>query len=392
MSDPSLEVTGSRRALVDPQGAPVVAKGSLWTFRLVDVADAIDLQVASKRLSVDAHKRTTFQRPPPRRDKVALRRAMPTLGIDLGPQALSLQRIDVELAGKGVAHAYERGTIAVSYRAPIAAGTSMSELPRLVRQLFDETSIAQSAQREIGAILERIGPAVHGPRVGAPVDAYTVVFIEAFAGGGTVAELAAWTGLPKLMLGETAPAPLHPRQIAEALEGIDGYQAGDLFVMSDRCAVVVEPSGDTDVVQVLEYVRAQVLELTYLDELLDDDLAAAHRALSAPRSKALTFFWDPHGRETRRIARRLAETTRFTQRIEASTRLLGDSYLARVARAAFARFGAADLTAAIERKHQLVAGVHEMLHGEAESIRGLVLEITIVGLIVFEVVHALVAT
>ncbi len=70
-------------------------------------------------------------------------------------------------------------------------------------------------------------------------------------------------------------------------------------------------------------------------------------------------------------------------------KLLGDAYLTRVAWAAFTRFGSADLEAAIAHKHELVAGVHEMLHDEAESVLGLTLELTVIGLIVSEVVMSL---
>ncbi len=91
------------------------------------------------------------------------------------------------------------------------------------------------------------------------------MFIEALAGTTSAADVLAWTGLPKLILGETGPEPLHPRQIAEVLDTADGYQSSDLFVLGDRCALVVEPSGDPDLPQVLEYVRAQLVELAYLD-------------------------------------------------------------------------------------------------------------------------------
>lgn len=384
------DLSGSRRA-VDVEGAPVIVRGALLCYRTIDVADAIDLDAASKLLAADgSRKRTTFLRAPPRRDRLALKRAMPTLGVELGSHPIELAKIDRTLAGTVTAHAYERGTIAVAYRFPLAGGTAMSDLPRVVRQLFDERRLDETAQREIDGIVARIGPAVRGRRQGAPIDAYTVVLVQALAGGAGPAELLAWSGLPKLLLGETSPGPLHPRQIAEALEGADGYQADDLCLLGDRCALVVEPGGDLDVPQVIEYVRAQLVELQYLDERVDADLAAAQAALASPRSWWAQVFWNPHGRAAQGIARRLAETTRFTERLEASTKLLGDAYLTRIARSAFARFGSAELQAAIAHKHELVTRIHEMLHAEGEAARGLALELAIVGLIVFEVVFAIV--
>jgi hypothetical protein len=384
------DLSGSRRA-VDVEAAPVIVRGALLCYRTIDVADAIDLDAASKVLAADgSKKRTTFLREPPRRDRLALKQAMPTLGVELGACAIELPRIDRTLTGTATAHAYERGAIAVAFRFPVAGGTAMSDLPRVVRQLFDERRLDERAQQEIDAIVDRIAPAVRGRRARAPIDAYTIVLVQALAGGAGPDALRAWSGLPKLVLGETSPAPLHPRQVEETLAGADGYQAGDLCVLGDRCAVVVDPGGELDVPQVIEYVRAQLVELQHLDERVDADLVAAQAALAAPRSRLLQVLWNPHGRAAQAIARRLAETTRFTERLTASTKLLGDAYLTRVARAAFTRFGAGDLQAAIQHKHELVARIHEMLHDEGEAARGLAIELAIVGLIVFEVVFAIV--
>lgn len=50
------------------------------------------------------------------------------------------------------------------------------------------------------------------------------------------------------------------------------YYQDDLVVLTWDRAFIYEPSGDSDVADVIEVANAQLLELRYYDELLDDEL------------------------------------------------------------------------------------------------------------------------
>ena len=71
-------------------------------------------------------------------------------------------------------------------------------------------------------------------------------------------------------------------------------------------------------------------------------------------------------------------------------RQIGDFYLARVYRSAVRRFRIATWQASVDRKEALVRQIYELLNGEVEHSRMFWLEATIVILILFEIVMALV--
>ncbi|MGZ3682673.1 MAG: hypothetical protein ACXVCI_02415 [Bdellovibrionota bacterium] len=86
---------------------------------------------------------------------------------------------------------------------------------------------------------------------------------------------------------------------------------------------------------------------------------------------------------------RYIEFSEFTERVENSLKVVGDFYLATVYRAATRRFRLNDWQQDITRKMNLLAQVSSLLQGEVNIRRSHWLEITVIVLILFEVVSAL---
>ena len=86
--------------------------------------------------------------------------------------------------------------------------------------------------------------------------------------------------------------------------------------------------------------------------------------------------------------RDLMGLSELVERIDNAIKSVGDFYAARVYRGAMRRLRIEAWKESIERKQTLIGEAYEMLKGEAEVRRGLILEVTVIVLIVIEVIQA----
>jgi uncharacterized Rmd1/YagE family protein len=87
---------------------------------------------------------------------------------------------------------------------------------------------------------------------------------------------------------------------------------------------------------------------------------------------------------------RVADSTELVERAENALKVTDDVYLARVYSAALEIFRARAWRAGIDRKLGIVRDTYAMLNAEAQAARAEALEVAIVGLILVEIVLALV--
>jgi hypothetical protein len=167
------------------------------------------------------------------------------------------------------------------------------------------------------------------------------------------------------------------------------YYEDDLVVLTWDRAFIYEPRSDSDVADILEVANAQLLELRYYDELLDDELPRmydlveqTHRAtnLLAPRRFA---------KLARKLYTLVAEVTELTEKADNVLQVTEDVYLARVYSAALELFRVRTVGAAVDRKLAIVRDTYAALYAEASDARGELLEIAIVILILLELAVAL---
>ena len=199
--------------------------------------------------------------------------------------------------------------------------------------------------------------------------------------------------LARLLLGERDDTVLSPQERAEVLQTSFSYTANDLAVIDWNGAFVYEPSGSTDIPDVLEIVNAQLLELRYYDDLLDRSIKGVYEGglQSHGRGPALLrILRSPYRRMARRVLATLLEMSEFIERVENSLKIIGDFYLARVYEGAVRRLRIRQWQSAVTRKQQMLNQVYALLKGEVDIDRSLMLETMVVVLIVLEMLLALV--
>ena len=163
----------------------------------------------------------------------------------------------------------------------------------------------------------------------------------------------------------------------------------DLVVLTWDRAFLYEPRHDTDVADVLEVANAQLLEMRFYDERLDEELPRIYDTVEAARRTPFLLSARRYARLARGLHGLVAEVTELTERVDNALQVTEDVYLARVYAAAMALFRVPVVSAAVDRKLQTVRETYQALYDEAHSSRAELLEIAVVILIMMEVALSL---
>jgi hypothetical protein len=168
------------------------------------------------------------------------------------------------------------------------------------------------------------------------------------------------------------------------------YYKDDLVVLTWDRAFLVEPTGDLDVADVLEVANAQLLEMRYYDDLLDDELPRMYDRVEETRRALRGLSRRRFADLARDLHTLVAEVTELTEKVDNALQVTEDVYLARIYAAALGIFRVPNVSAAVDRKLSIIRDTYTALYDEASSTRAELLEIAIVLLIVLEIFLAFV--
>lgn len=366
-------------------GHPGIAAGEIIFYRLFDIAYAIDLRRAEavlarrpaaaarrKRLSATPPKAVSFDSPPV------------VLGLD--PVRLPLDDTTQEASVAG--HLYDFGVLSLALSVPVRDlpwASFVDRVNALAAALGDPASDALWSSL-VARVRAELAEALVRPSETPLQEDYTVALVRAFDRPMTAARIAADIDLVPLLSGERLPLADDAR--AELLRARFSYYVDDYAVLTWDRAFVYEPHPDTDVIDVLEVANAQLLEMRYYDELLDDELPRMYALVEQTQRSGLLS-----SRRFAKLARRLytlvAEVTELTERVDNALHVTEDVYLARVYAGAVDLLRVKLFSTAVERKLAIIRDTYAALYDEAGARRAEVLELAIVALILIEIVIAL---
>ncbi len=359
-----------------------VQDGSVRIYRILDVADGIDL-VRAEALAASPKSRFRLASP-----RLALEVAHPPLRLGLGARDVRIagvpHRVEVQ------ASLFDYGVASVLLELPIAPGTSLDELVPLAEALIEQATpeideVARSVATDLGGAL---AAALSRPHAWEGMETYTVFFVRSFDRRVTGAELVEHAPLARLLLGETDPVPLSSGERADVLKHRFAYLETDLAVVDWNSAFVHEPSGSSDVPDLLELATAQLLELRYYDAFLDRELSAIRGEVELARPPRL--FTRRYNRLMHRTAALLVDMSEMVERVENAVKIVGDFYLARLYQAALRRFRLPAWQESVLRKQRMLSEVYRILSDGADTRRSEMLELTVIALIAWEVLFAFV--
>ena len=181
---------------------------------------------------------------------------------------------------------------------------------------------------------------------------------------------------------------LSGEETADAVRLHVSYSPNDLFLADWAAAVLIDRDCE-ETMQVIELSNVQLLEYRYIDNRLDDILAAAYRQLQPRASFFSRLPLSMFHRPMRQLGELKVDANEVFERTGNVLKLVGDQYLARTYRQLAERFHLPEWEESIHRKLEVIEGVYKTLSDQAETARGELLEVTVVILIVIEVVAAL---
>ncbi len=359
-------------------------QGTLRVYRLFDVADEIDLARA-QALAAGPSARRTWEGV---HSSGAIEIPHPPLHLDLGRRSVPL----ASGAREAIAslHLFEYGVASVLYKIPIPPGTTLEGLLPLAEELtvLPTPGLDAAARGEAEEACRALAPALLHPHHWEGLETFHVFLVEAFDEPVPAREVLARAPIARLLLGETSPTPLSESEEADVLKHHFSYLADDLAVVDWNSAFLYEPSGVADIADLLEFATAHLLELRYYDALLDRELQGIYAEMQAGRGPQ-RLFTRRYAKLQRRTAALLLELSEMIERLENGVKIVGDFYLARVYQAAVRRFRLPAWQEDVLRKQRLLAGVHRLLDEATGVRRAELLEVTIILLILWEILWAL---
>ncbi|MGI3777802.1 MAG: hypothetical protein ACRYGC_10980 [Janthinobacterium lividum] len=364
---------------------PRVASGEVIAFRLFDVAYAVDLVRAEaiwsarpgagsarRRLSATSPKAVAYDVPP--------------VVLTLEPVALV---IEGHMAVAGVtARLYDFGVLTLALRVP-AADLGWAGFAALVNAV--DAAVGPGAEHPVWRTLREqvcglLEAALERPTLSVLEEDYLIGMVRAFDRAMSAAEIGERLDLVPLLSGEARALSEGARQ--DLLRKRFSYYTDDLVVLTWDRAFLYEPHGDSDVLDVLEVANAQLLEVRYYDELLDDELPRMYDLVERTRRGGGVLSSRRFARLARRLYALVAEVTELTEKADNALQVTEDVYLARIYTAALELFRVRVVAAGVDRKLAIIRDTYAALYDEASGGRAALMELAIVVLIVVEIVLA----
>lgn len=365
----------------------VVQSAQIIALRLFDIAYAIDLGKAEslwQSRGISPSSRSRLATTPAK----ALSFETPPLLLTLEPVDLLVNRKPV--TARAFARVYDFGVVSISLRLPV----EQLSWPEFTSAVLEANTLLGSAEGEalwitmLDSLKGALGPALIRPTTVHLQEDYLMGVVDRLSEPLTAQELLARVNVVPLLSGEIKP--LSETAKKDLLRQTHSYYEDDLVILTWDRALIYEPRGESDVIDVLEVANAQLLEMRYYDELLDDELPIMYDRVEAAHRVSNIRAPGHYADLARKLHTLVAEVTELTERVDNALQVMEDVYLARVYTAALDLFRVTKLNAAVDQKLAIIKDTYTALYDEAHARRATILEITIVVLILIELVLALV--
>ena len=376
--------------IADSTAEVIVEAGAIVALRLFDIAYAIDLAAAESAWASRTQSGT-------RRSRLNASPAK-AIAFDVPPVMLALDPLPLQLADGSVtaqvsARVYDFGVVAFALRVEVdqLPWGSFADRLEAVQAAVGPASTTLIWSDLLDRVRSTLAPALIKPSEATLQDSiqedYLLGIVHRLAEPLSAEALQERVDLVPLLSGERRTLSEGARR--DLLRKRFSYYQDDLVVLTWDRAFIYEPSGDSDVADVIEVANAQLLELRYYDELLDDELPRMNDLVDQTRNSLGIVAPRRFAKLARRLYTLVAEVTELTEKVDNALQVTEDVYLARIYSAALELFRVPSVSAAVDRKLSIIRDTYTALYDESSGARGALMEFAIVMLIVVEVVLAL---
>jgi hypothetical protein len=344
-----------------------------------EVANSIDLDAAERRIAA-AQRQTITEK----------RRAPSYFEYRPAPLRVTWEALSHQVAGfttRGAAQLvmYDFGAVSLTFAIPLQG--PLQNLIGLGAALRGNAVLQSAARGHVEQLMELLGDAAARTSIAPFVEDYVVFHVD---------ELSPAEPAPALFGREAGLVAQILRAEARQLSGQEinaatalqaSFGPGDLTVIDTDTALVFDPEA-ADVLDVIEFANAQILEMRFLDQELDDALERSYLLLSRRTWswRAALRFSDP---DLHRVAQFQLDAAILFERVTNALKLIGEQYLTRIYGLVSRRFHLADWDASITRKLQTVESIYSKMADRAAQRRMELLEWIIIILIAVSIVVTL---
>lgn len=356
----------------------LVTKGRILAQRIFDVADEVRLAEAQALLQRTSD-RLSFVRTASR-----IRNSEPPLQVVLDAQFAAIEGVP---ARSVVTRIYDLGAVVVTFDIPLPHAMNSEELIAFAAKVLDnEERITAEARPIAEGITRAVASASRVVDVSDIVEDYTVIVIEGtdskLAGDAIKAEI----DIARLLLGERTAVADSER--THVLRQSFAYNPDELVVLDWNSALIVDSRGGLEVADVIELATVQLLELRAYDQIVQRQLTRLYKEIGGRKARKLS---SRHYRQlSLDIMRLFVDLSELTDRFDNSLQMIGDTWLARIHRAAVEEFDIPRWRKLLEDKLNVLHQFNTLLVDQVTTRDSMRLETAIVALIVFEIFLALI--
>jgi hypothetical protein len=362
---------------------PDIRTGTLTIYQLYDIGDEIELNLAQTCLAEPAVRR----HPPVRvRQAESIQIAQPPVRVEVG--AVSTTLGGISLAGTLCASIYDLGAVALAMELSLPQPTAWATVADLLWAAQEPPKALQSHFLAALEELERVlRPVIARPHRASIVEDYSILVVERLVGEVSVAALAEHPLVWAALLGEQRP--LSPS--AAGLITSMSYYPDDLALLSWNGALLLdpEPLAAATAAALIEFANVELLLMRSYDADLDAELPRMYRQIPRVQRRFVLPLVRRYSRLLHDVQRLVAEFTEVTERVDNALKVTDDVYWNRLYSAMLNVLQVDVWRAGVEHKLALLRETYSMLHDEAGAERATALEWTIILLILFEIIMAL---
>lgn len=359
-----------------------ITKGRILIYRVYDIGEGINLEVAEKILAEATTSRSKFRLKKINRQAVIV--SNDPLGLILGSHKYTTQ--DKDFTCEISAKFWQFGALSITFEYLIAEGTSIDELRSLSTLIQDHEELEDLSRSKANELAMQIQAAIDKPNKIKEDDVfedYIIYFIEKLSKEYTDATLILEEEDIAALIVNEEKNTLSPQIYERIYESKLQYYKNDLAVIDWNSAFIIEPSGSMDIPDVIEFALNQLLEMRYYDDLLDLKLREIYSAIEL---KDMSIFSTRYSDLALEAGQRYIEIAEIVESVENSLKVIGDLYHSVVFRMASKKFRFADWQTSIDNKLENLADICKLLLDHINHRRSHILELTVIALISLELI------
>lgn len=354
-----------------------IKKGKILVYRVYDIGEEIDLEIAGKILQESNRSRFKLKKTEQQSIIVSSEPLRVSLGHYLYAQ--DQQSFNPEITAK----IWAFGTLSIVFDYSIEPGTTISELNKISNTIQHHDELESYARTKARELTHQIKDSMAKTTDWGSYEDYIIYFIESFENEyADASDIINEEDIASLIINEEEG--LLSKQAQERIYSNKlQYYNNDLAIIDWNSAFVIEPTGSMDVPNVIEFAVNQLLEMRYYDDLLDEKLQDLY---SAADVKQMSIFSNEYSKLAVEASQKYIEIAEIVETVENSLKVIGDVYHATVFRTASSKFRFSDWQTSIDNKLNNMAQLSGLLLDNITTRRSHLLEIVIILLISVELI------